>query len=89
MLSEFLSALSILVVQLVFKLHVRGQYMMLLSEFVNVDTGKTVFAFLACMKLHEVNDLYLIYNTCKNTIFEYIFVAFVHSSTFLLTVLPI
>ena len=44
--------------------------MMLLSKFVNVDTGKTVFLFLACMKLNDVNDLYLIYNPCKNTIFR-------------------
>ena len=41
---------------------------MLLSEFVNVDTGKTVFLFLACMKLNDVNDLYFIYNHFKNRI---------------------
>ena len=44
-LSEFQSPLSIFVVQLGVKLHVRGLYMMLLSEFVNFDTGKTVFVF--------------------------------------------
>ena len=69
-LSEFMSALSIFVVQLGVKLHVRGQYKLLLSEFVYVDRGKNVFVFLACMKLHDVNDLCLIYKTCKNTIFR-------------------
>jgi len=44
--------------------------MMLLSEFVNVDTGKTIFMFLACMKLHYINDFCLIYSPCKNTIFR-------------------
>jgi hypothetical protein len=51
-------------------MHVSGQYMMLLSEFVNVDKGKTIFLFLACMKLHDVNDFCLIYSACKNTIFR-------------------
>jgi len=58
-LSEFLSVLSIFAVQLGVKLHARSQYRLLLIEFVNVDTGKKVFLFLACMKVHDVNDLYL------------------------------
>jgi len=44
--------------------------MMLLSEFVNADTGKTIFMFLACMKLLDVNDFCLIYSPCKNIIFR-------------------
>ena len=44
--------------------------MMLVSEFVNVDTGKIILLFLACMKLCDVNDLCLIYSPCKNTVFR-------------------
>ena len=44
--------------------------MMLVSEFVNVDTGKTILLFLACMKLHDVNDFCSIYSPCKGTIFR-------------------
>jgi hypothetical protein len=43
--------------------------MMLVSEFVNVDTGKTILLFLAWMKLHD-DDFCLIYSSCKNTIFK-------------------
>jgi hypothetical protein len=39
------------------------------GEFVNVDTGKTILLFLACMKLHD-NDFCLIYSPCKNTVFR-------------------
>jgi len=39
-------------------------------KFVNVDTGNGIFLLWACMKLHDVNDICVIYRLCENTVFR-------------------
>lgn len=59
------------------------------ERFVNVDTGNTIFLFLACMILHYVNSFCLIYSPCKNIIFRIHFWSFCSERHISLDCIPI